>query len=242
MKRQMKEDYLDTAGIAVRINSLRIVLIVGIMIVHIPYDQSTSPYNDQGTCFDWLRILLGDVIFRAGVPCLSAFSGYLLFRHGAIGQYGALLKKKLRTLVIPYLFWNIGLFACVMFAQTIGVMNGYFPDLRAITMEKGANLLLSVSENPINLPLYFLRDLFVCFLLAPIVKTAVGKAPLLTLISLLIVPVVFNRIYILLRPDILFTFAYSDKAPWLTSADGSGDWARWIEGVSLACERDRPPP
>ena len=65
-----------------RINSLRIVLIIGILLEHIPFNPENSPYLVNTPIFDWFRIYFGDILVRSGVPCLSAISGYLLFRNG----------------------------------------------------------------------------------------------------------------------------------------------------------------
>ena len=95
------------ANISSRINLMRILLISGIVFVHVPSDPQTSPFLGTFGILDWLRVFLGDSLFRVGVPCLSAISGYLLFRRGLDDfDYGRRSRSKARTVLAPFLIWN----------------------------------------------------------------------------------------------------------------------------------------
>lgn len=56
-----------------RINLMRILLISGIVFVHVPHDAETSPFLGLYGFFDWLRVFLGDALFRIGVPVSAPF-------------------------------------------------------------------------------------------------------------------------------------------------------------------------
>ncbi len=147
---------------------MRIILISGIVFVHVPHDPETSPFLGLYGFFDWVRVFLGDALFRIGVPCLSAISGYLLFRRGWNAfSYPATIKSKTKTVLLPFLLWNGGLFIAVMLLQRAGIGVGYFPDLWNASPREMLSHGVAVEELPVNVPLYFLRDLFVCILLSP---------------------------------------------------------------------------
>ncbi|MBB3945426.1 succinoglycan biosynthesis protein ExoH [Rhizobium skierniewicense] len=192
-----------------RINLMRIVLISGIVFVHVPHDPETSPFLGAYGFFDWVRVFLGDALFRIGVPCLSAISGYLLFRRGlADFDYPATIKSKTRTVLLPFLLWNGLLFLGVLVMQRFGVGVGYFPDLWSATAREIMNHGAAVEEFPLNIPLYFLRDLFVCILLSPILAFLVQRFPWPTLVVLLVLTALPDLpIWIVQKKSILFSFS-----------------------------------
>lgn len=187
---------------------MRIILISGIVFVHVPHNPETSPFLGVYGFFDWLRVFLGDALFRIGVPCLSAISGYLLFRKGMQAfDYLATVKSKARTVLLPFLLWNGALVAAVLLLQRFGVGVGYFPDLWNATPREMMSHGAAVEEFPLNVPLYFLRDLFVCILLSPILAFLVRRYAWATLGVLLVVtawPEV--TLFIVQKKSILFSF------------------------------------
>ena len=187
---------------------MRIVLISGIVFVHVPHDPETSPFLGMYGFFDWMRVFLGDALFRVGVPCLSAISGYLLFRRGMSAfDYSATVKSKAKTVLLPFFLWNGALFVVVLIMQRVGLGDGYFPDLWNATPREMISHGAAVEEFPVNVPLYFLRDLFVCILLSPILAFLVRRVPLLTLGALLVLTAWPDlTLLIVQKKSILFSF------------------------------------
>lgn len=192
-----------------RINLMRIILISGIVFVHVPHNPETSPFLGVYGFFDWIRVFLGDALFRIGVPCLSAISGYLLFRRGMQAfDYPATVKSKVKTVLLPFLLWNGALFFSVLLLQRFDVGVGYFPDLWNATPREIISHGAAVEELPVNVPLYFLRDLFVCILLSPILAFFVKRFALTTLAVLLIITAWPDlTLFIVQKKSILFSFA-----------------------------------
>jgi succinoglycan biosynthesis protein ExoH len=198
-----------TANVSSRINLMRIVLISGIVFVHIPFDTDSSPFHGAYGLFDWLRVFLRDSLFRVGVPCLSAISGYLLFRHGSASlDYGKTVRRKAKTVLLPFLLWNSVFFLFVLILQNRGIGDGYIPDLTSASPRTLATLLFAVEGTPIDLPLYFLRDLFVCILLSPLLAILIRRYPLPTLVCLLLLAALPVSLGIVLRNSILFSFSF----------------------------------
>ena len=200
-------DIVDmNANVSSRINLMRIVLISGIVFVHVPYDPANSPFLGTYGMIDWLRVFLGDSLFRVGVPCLSAISGYLLFRKGGF-DYARTLRSKASTVLLPFLLWNLGFLAFVALAQTRGMGFGYLPDVIHASLRELASLAFAVEAWPINLPLYFLRDLLLCLILSPLIAFLVQRYPRATLVVFLLYAVLPVPNLIFLKKSILFGFS-----------------------------------
>lgn len=197
------------ATVSARINLMRIVLISGIIFVHVPYDPATSPYLGQFGGLDWMRVFLADSLFRIGVPCLSAISGYLLFHRGFDAfDYRKTLRSKASTILLPFLLWNAAFLLFVYAAQSGGIGFGYLPDVVNATPRELMNLGLAIETWPINVPLYFLRDLLLCLLLSPLIALAVLRYPRTTLILMLAFAVLPLPSGIFLKKSILFGFSF----------------------------------
>lgn len=187
---------------------MRILLICGIVLVHVPYDPDASPFLGAHGVFDWMRVYLGESLFRIGVPCLSAISGYLLFQRGYESfDYRKTLVSKSRTVLLPFLLWNLVLLMLVLLIQRLGMGIGYFPDLWNASPLDWLDHAFALNDYPVNLPLYFLRDLLVCILLSPLLAFLVRRAPAMTL-GVLFAVAVFPTLDtgLVLKHSILFSF------------------------------------
>jgi succinoglycan biosynthesis protein ExoH len=197
------------ATVSARINLMRIVLISGIIFVHVPYDPATSPYLGTFGGLDWLRVFLADSLFRIGVPCLSAISGYLLFHRGLAGfDYRKTLRTKASTIFLPFLLWNTAFLVLVYTAQTRGIGFGYLPDVVNAGPRELTNLGLAIETWPVNIPLYFLRDLLLCLLLSPLIAFLVMRYPRTVLGLMLAYAVLPLPNGIFLKKSILFGFSF----------------------------------
>lgn len=132
---------------------------------------------------NWLRfivITIGEVLARISVPLFFFISGYLFFE--GIRKGGSLFyaknKKRVRSILVPYLSWSI-----ITFLYSVGrgssLLRVLFPNAKPcsiieqiIGMYANLNydwLFQSEPVPPINVPLWFVRDLFVVILCSPII-------------------------------------------------------------------------
>jgi peptidoglycan/LPS O-acetylase OafA/YrhL len=121
-------------------------------------------------------------IFQTAVPLYFAMSGYLLFLRydGNLAEYPRLALKRFRSIFLPFLLINGFWIAYLM-------ISGGIPGIGGTTYlrERGVfSLLLGVNGLPLIYPLWFLRDLFVFFLLAPAFGFVLRRAPYLGLCAL----------------------------------------------------------
>lgn len=200
---------IPRTGVPQRIELIRLAMIVGIMVIHIPYTAAHNPYAPGRDALDWTMLFLRDGLFRAGVPTLSIISGWLLARQTR-RSYPDLLKKKAGTLLIPFFVFNVGTFAAVYLMQVAGA-GSFWPDVVGASAGETADFALALSSQPINVPLYFLRDLMVCMLLSPVLFLMLRRAPWIGLGVLFLVTIVGPQVpgwgdvqtTIILRIDIL---------------------------------------
>lgn len=156
----------------------RVLGILGLVMIHVPpwhVDLGDPPRPIDG--FDLLFLYCQELFGRASVPLLSVISGYLMTRLDAGLPIADRLAKKARTLLVPLLCWN-------MVAVAIGaVLDRALP---AWSPLQWADELVALTSEPAIHPLYFLRDMFLCALLYPVLRALLDRAPGLTLTAVLL--------------------------------------------------------
>ena len=128
------------------------------------YDLQDYPYYSNVAFF------ISKLLCRVAVPAFFFFSGYLLYSNNielTKNVYIDKLRKRFKTLFVPYIFWNTLVVAFYFILQTVK------PDLIS-----GSNKLI-VEYNwvdwfdaywrPICYQFWFLRDLMVAVLVSPII-------------------------------------------------------------------------
>ncbi|MGH8728958.1 MAG: acyltransferase family protein [Burkholderiales bacterium] len=157
------------ANISRRMAIARYFAIVAVVFVHIqPTDDAELSKLLDNPAFEFVRAFLVFGLFKYGLPVLTAISGWLLFNADLDRKYSELVAKKTRTLLIPLLFWTIPVAIGIYFAQKYGVLGAFLTRLYPFDAREWLNAVFSVTHAPVNAPLYFLRDLFVISLFAPV--------------------------------------------------------------------------
>lgn len=135
---------------------------------------------------DCFRIILGEGIARLAVPTFFLMSGYYFFFSKVNSfnhvSYLQTIKKRFKTLFIPYLVWNI-------IALVINKKLSIFSYL------VNTEILLIINETfykPADFPLWYVRDLMLLTLLSPIIYTISKNS--YTIIFMSLVYVVFPSI------------------------------------------------
>jgi hypothetical protein len=121
----------------------------------------------------YLRLLLG----HTSVPLLSLISGYLLARTLSARPYMEEFGHKWVSLIVPLVLWNL-----ITIAKTY--LESGLETLPAI--HEWPNAVLAITSHPAMMPLYFLRDAFVCFLISPALLFLARKLPGTAAIALLL--------------------------------------------------------
>ena len=112
----------------------------------------------------YLRQLLG----HTSVPLLSLIAGYLLARTLSTRPYMEELSHKFFSLIVPLVLWNLVYIAKEYFESAFTTVPA---------LHEWPNALLAITSHPAMMPLYFLRDAFVCFLISPALIYLARKMP-----------------------------------------------------------------
>ncbi|PID68699.1 MAG: hypothetical protein CR968_01130 [Flavobacteriia bacterium] len=167
------------------IELIRLIAVILIVFTH------TRHEFEQGMAYFFIEQLP-----TYGTVILSIVSGYLYFSVSR--KKNNLFKRKIKSLAIPYLIANIGVILLVLGANYFlgyDTLNRLTYDYSIIT--EG---VFALNHPPIDPPTYFIRDIFVIFLIIALVTEREFKT-LIILVPLL----VFGAL--LLRWDIALLFA-----------------------------------
>jgi fucose 4-O-acetylase-like acetyltransferase len=102
------------------ISFLRFPLIVAVVLIHTDLRVVFPSLYSMPLYGEGLSLLI-DVICESAVPLFFFISGYLFFRNGefSISIYASKLHRRVFSLLIPYLLWNIIYFLVVVFMQYV---------------------------------------------------------------------------------------------------------------------------
>ncbi len=152
-----------------------IIQIARVLCIYFMIHVHLYPGFDVIVLPDWLypvRVVVSDIFGRASVPLLSVISGYLAISSFSKRGYGRALGSKALTLMSTLALWNIIAIAIAVFAWHV-MANGTdaYTELTSATLPQIVySLIFSVDNGSIQISHAFLRDLFVCFALMPIIQ------------------------------------------------------------------------
>ncbi|EHJ46779.1 acyltransferase 3 [Solidesulfovibrio carbinoliphilus subsp. oakridgensis] len=169
---------LVSPDISRRFDVLRTLLVAFIIGVHV--EKGVQAY--YAVVPDGLRAWLALVnhnLYRLCVPVFFSISGYLFYLtyKPTAAAYGRMVVKKTKTILLPYLFFNALTIALILLFNKVP----YIGDINDLRADGIAKYLLGVYRFPAVYTLWFLRDLYVYFLLAPVFYVVSEEIPLLGL-------------------------------------------------------------
>ncbi|MFU2209498.1 acyltransferase family protein [Solidesulfovibrio sp. C21] len=170
---------LVSPEISRRFDVLRTLLVIFIVGVHA--EKGIQAYYTQVP--DVLRaylVVFPHNIFRLCVPIFFSISGYLFYLtyKPTVEAYGRMLVKKARTILVPYLLFNAISIGLILVFNKVP----YIGDINDLHHDGILKYLLGVYRFPAVYTLWFLRDLYVYFLLAPVFYVVSVEIPLLGLV------------------------------------------------------------
>jgi len=163
--------FKPAAQTSAAIRVIRPILIILMSFAHIGIlNEVVSINNASALDFNsWMTVYLKAGVAKSGVPLLSLISGYLavmsLERYG----YFRILLRKVRRLVWP-LVWSNLLFIILITYPSQAHDASVRPDLQIHPFNwlGWFQATFAFYRLPANQPLYFLKDLYTCFLLLPL--------------------------------------------------------------------------
>lgn len=158
------------------ITALRFPLIVAVVLLHTyiidrPIGEIVYVPAGKFPGFDWFEYIYREEIANISVPLFFFISGFLFFNGLTTFEWkriGGKLKKRIHSLLFPFLFWNIA------FLLFVALVHEISPSLLTskksfLEMSPGeiVNCFWELSQGLI--PLWFLRDLMIINLFSPVI-------------------------------------------------------------------------
>ena len=153
--------------------------------LHPRYLQPFTPVQEALGPGTWLQYLLANGLLRFRIPILFAISGYLFARRDGREPHGQRVRRRLRTLGLPYLLWSglwlLALWALEQFPVTrqavIDAEISPFWPRQLLSQLSGGELLVRWLVLPAPFQLWFLRSLLVYNLAYPWLKKVLLRWP-----------------------------------------------------------------
>jgi hypothetical protein len=186
-----------------RIKIARSLCIFFMTFVHVPQGIAENVYDRDAGFFDIVYFVLTRMMGLSSVSLLSVVSGYFIVSSLLKAGAGSLTVSKFKTLVVPLVAWNL---LMLVLLAAYGVLSGNWKDMPEFSPLGMANALLAVTEWPLVVPLWFLRDLFVCCLFAPLLYPVLRRFPIATILALVAFTLLGENLYILQRPQLMLFF------------------------------------
>lgn len=169
------------------ISFLRFPLIVAVVFIHSTFFDIQIGGNQivdttQYSIFYNISNLFSHIIAGIAVPLFFMISGFLFFyttKEFSLNTYFNKLKKRSKSILIPYVFWNLIVLLLFFLVQTIfsGLLSGNsklikdysFTDYLWAFWDTSQINIDTIGKFPINTPLWYIRDLIVVMLFSPII-------------------------------------------------------------------------
>lgn len=160
-----------------RVSFLLMIMVVFLHSYNIDIKQGGKIlYFEKG--LNWfIQNFISNGLTRIAVPLFFIISGYLfvLDQKTAIGDFIVKIKKRFRTLIVPYLFWAFFGILFYFILQTLPQSQSFFTK-KLIKDYSFLEWLNALFNEPIPYQLWFLKDLIVMVILSPVIYFLVKKA------------------------------------------------------------------
>jgi peptidoglycan/LPS O-acetylase OafA/YrhL len=176
---------------SLRLAALRFPLIVGVVLIHSYSTEVTLAGSAAGAhhvpfYVTFICNFVSRGIARICVPFFFLISGYLFFQgfNGSAEVYKTKLRRRVRTLLIPFLFWNIATLLVYLLGESLPATRIYFANhywlpIRAFGLKDYADAILGFSRKyPMSYQFWFIRDLMVMVVLTPLVYWLCKRRPI----------------------------------------------------------------
>ena len=174
------------------------------------YIDPSSTYIGQMQANTIFQYVFGYGFARPAVALFFLLSGFLFFRNYSLGKTLTKFGSRFRTLFIPYILWNAIGILVVLLAQSVGEFSSLYTGV--LSGKSLMEYIQIIINHGVSFQLWFLWDLMLYTLLAPLFYIVLRYSNILFLIPLYILWI----LQVPLPP--VFAFAYRGGLFYLLGA------------------------
>lgn len=186
------------------ISIARVICILGVVYVHAWTGLSGHELQlARGSGQENLRWFLMEAFGRSAVPLLGLISGWLVAGSARTRDWRSHIRRKAHTILLPMVLWNVLALLLVCGSAWLFDMSAPIPPSLGWIVEE----VLILTRNPdVDVQMPFLRDLFLCMVIAPLLVRMPGWA-----LAVVVVLAASSQMLgvgppLILRPAILMSF------------------------------------
>jgi len=177
-----------------RIQILKLISIFLVVILHshiarISFQYYSVEYQLK-TFAIFLDNLFSGTLARAAVPFFFIVSATLFFKEGFLSRqlYLSKLRSRVRSLLVPLIFWNISILLCLWLCNYFGLFKMFFNQGRGALPEPKLfaiiDAIFGFTRTPFVYQFWFIRDLVLFSVLSPLIYIFTKKTPKFTIFIL----------------------------------------------------------
>ena len=160
-----------------KLSSYNAILAILVVLIHTEntgaFSLSSGAFSSFVKGFEWL---ISKNIAAIAVPSFFMISGILFYRDFSLKIYPKKLKSRLFSLIIPFLLWNLFRFVLFYVFGKTGITEKFFGAPRLLFTAQ--NLIESIFFYKYNLGFWFMYQLILFTVLAPLIWTIIKNKKL----------------------------------------------------------------
>lgn len=173
---QKEFNMINKQSLSQTIDYVRFPLIILVLFIHTGIEQFSAEYSYSG--FNFVRHFVTDEFACLGVPLFFFISGFLFFYNCefSFDVYKQKLKSRVKSLLIPYIIWNLAYVILKFLSESFTSVHVESTMVKDYGLLDWIQVFWDAREgNPINGPLWFVRDLMVMTLLSYVFHYLIRK-------------------------------------------------------------------
>lgn len=180
------KDYRFSGSDSDRIKILKVIAIIFVLFMHsfapeINLSNQSIQLKDISPFLYQFEYVISNGIARCGNAIFFFISGLLIYSKKRL--FMDVIRKKVRTLLIPFLFWNTFWIIIFIIFQEIPYTSNFFSGSYSRILDSNFIGILKLYgiglEPPLANQLWFLRDLCLAALLSPFIWKFVQASPII---------------------------------------------------------------
>lgn len=164
---------MSSKQMVINISLSKVVATILVVFVHAANIMGYAGISESKSIWVYIVDCMHPIV-SCGVPLFFIISGYLLYSKEF--DYSNNLKKKIKSLLVPYIIWNL----LWIFLEMVGhvISPNIFEDVLSWNMR---DWISSMIIDPFYAPLWFIRDLFILNVFAKVLECLIKKLPRIVL-------------------------------------------------------------